>query len=561
MNEIADEIAIERRAAAFLDWYQTRSRPVIERNAAETLGQLDSDSARLSRLLDRRKSVTVCFLGPSGIGKSTLLNALAGGARQVLPAGGIGPLTAKATEVHFSEVPSFIVTYHPRHQLNRLAFALEQKLKRAINNNSRAKARNAQLSDISSGLDVQVQQEVMNEITLEVNSQDEPVGETPVDNYIKQAKQLTTGNQYAERTLEYLVDALRIACTYSPQWGVTIEASDQKRIEKIKEVLALAKDGTPYERQEQRPDDYEFLDDLKAHTAGSLAPLIATIQVGWPSNLLKSGVVLVDLPGIGIANDTYRHITKQYVRDKARAVVLVVDRSGPTEDAVNLLRTSGYWDRLVGATDDPESDPCRLLIAVTRVDDVANEEWLNKHRVMKKRDVFEHLVAEFKIKMRIQITEALTKIGTTDNQIIDEARMMARQRILEGLDIYPLSAPEFRKLMINDDDDRSFLRDVRDTGVPTLGESLVQLATSERNDRLRQINDVTNRLGQSIDSALKLIRGRWEDHGHASVEAERVSKALELFSAPKKKEFDLRVGGFREYLELDGSNSNSRVGP
>ena len=135
MNDLPqDEIAIERRAAAFLDWYQTRSRPVIERNAAETLGQLDSDSARLTRLLDRRKSVTVCFLGPSGIGKSTLLNALAGGARQVLPAGGIGPLTAKATEVHFSEVPSFIVTYHPRHQLNRLAFALEQKLKRAIDN-------------------------------------------------------------------------------------------------------------------------------------------------------------------------------------------------------------------------------------------------------------------------------------------------------------------------------------------------------------------------------------------------------------------------------------------
>ena len=47
----------------------------------------------------------------------------------------------------------------------------------------------------------------------------------------------------------------------------------------------------------------------------------------------------------------------------------------PTAETVELLRTSGYWDRLVGAADDPESDPCSLIIAVTKVDDVASEEW------------------------------------------------------------------------------------------------------------------------------------------------------------------------------------------
>jgi hypothetical protein len=105
---------------------------------------------------------------------------------------------------------------------------------------------------------------------------------------------------------------------------------------------------------------------MTAHAAGFLSPLIERIEVGWPSELLRSGVVLVDLPGVGIAQDSYRDVTKSYVRDKARAVIVTVDRAGPTESTMELLRTSGYWQRLVGAADDPSSDACTMLIAVTR---------------------------------------------------------------------------------------------------------------------------------------------------------------------------------------------------
>jgi hypothetical protein len=95
------------------------------------------------------------------------------------------------------------------------------------------------------------------------------------------------------------------------------------------------------------------------------------MEVGWPSPVLKSGIVLVDLPGVGIARDSYRDVTKRYVREKARAIVVVVDRAGPTEATVDLLRSSGYWDRMVGAADDPASDQCSLMLGVTKVDDVA----------------------------------------------------------------------------------------------------------------------------------------------------------------------------------------------
>jgi hypothetical protein len=42
------------------------------------------------------------------------------------------------------------------------------------------------------------------------------------------------------------------------------------------------------------------MDDLKAHAAGFLSPLIEEIHVGWPSDVLKAGVTLVDLPGAGL---------------------------------------------------------------------------------------------------------------------------------------------------------------------------------------------------------------------------------------------------------------------
>jgi len=115
-------------AHELLEWYEQSARPFLERHSPDRLEALQADQERLSRLLVSKDEVTVCFLGNSGVGKSTLLNALAAGANQILPAGGIGPLTAQATEVRYSAEKFFHVTYHPKKNLWRLAFALESRL-------------------------------------------------------------------------------------------------------------------------------------------------------------------------------------------------------------------------------------------------------------------------------------------------------------------------------------------------------------------------------------------------------------------------------------------------
>jgi GTP-binding protein EngB required for normal cell division len=541
-----------------LSWFEESARPFLERNAKERLAALHNDYDRLKRLLSENDQVTVCFLGNSGIGKSTLLNALAAGDKQVLPAGGIGPLTAKATEVSYSPVPSFKVTYHPRKHLWQVAFTLESRLthqKRASEKGKQKKVEEAPEdtgADFAQHLDDETRREALAEAQHIQVDPDAP-SHDPLEGMIKQAKQIITGDQFSEKSLPYLVDALRLACDIPTRWLTTVDAEDHKRIDRIRQILKMTKENCSYERS-QDDDPRAFLDDMKAHAAGFLSPLIARIEVGWPSDVLKSGVILVDLPGIGIAQDSYRDVTKHYVREKARAVILVVDRAGPTESTVDLLRSSGYWDRLVGAADDPESDPCSMLIAVTKVDDVAAEEWRNlpdsdDGPKPRKRDVFARLVEEFKPRMRSQITDQLGKIGDSDNESVQAAREQARKSILESLEIHPISAPELRKILLDNEDDRAFLQTVEQTGVPALQQSLARLSLKERENRRVRIHDVYERFSNSLLNELSIIEGQWRERNRAAEEAEKLATALEEILDPKRKEYDRRVGAFREFLD------------
>lgn len=551
-----------------LEWYEHSARPFLERHSPDRLEALQADQERLSRLLDSKDEVTVCFLGNSGVGKSTLLNALAAGASQILPAGGIGPLTAQATEVRYSEEKFFHVTYHPKKNLWRLAFALESRLqaeRRATKRKHGSEviadgvpAEEAGLSELASELTQDDLAEVLQQAQVEpVDSSEDGTADPDdaLEGLIKQAKNIVCGKQFAERPLEYLVDALRQACGYELKWESDIDVGDQARIERIKQIMLFSNEDRTYERREGQ-DPRGFQEDMTAHAAGFLSPLIERIDVGWPSELLRSGVVLVDLPGVGIAQDSYRDVTKSYVRDKARAVIVTVDRAGPTESTMELLRTSGYWQRLVGAADDPASDACTMLIAVTKVDDVTQTEWQNQISILeegaqrpKKRDVFAQLVEEFKPRMKSQIVEQLGKIGDSSNESVNAARGQARASIMDSLEIHPVSATELRRILLDDEDDRPFLTTVEQTGIPELQDSLAGLARRETERQRQAIEELTQRLATSLISEMQLIEARWKQENRAAEEAERLEKALTPILNDKKEEYRARAAAFRNFLD------------
>jgi len=126
---------------------------------------------------------------------------------------------------------------------------------------------------------------------------------------------MIAGNQNEDRTIEYLATRITIVCSAKPQWGSIPTTEDAERIERIRVALRRADRGEELV-QEQVGDAKLFLDTLRDHAAGFLSPLIRQIEVGWPSEILQGGLVLVDLPGVGVAGDLYKQETQRFVESE-----------------------------------------------------------------------------------------------------------------------------------------------------------------------------------------------------------------------------------------------------
>lgn len=542
-----------------LDWFDHTARPFLEKNAPEKLPALQQVYDRLANSMDQSTEVTICFLGNSAVGKSSLVNALAADATPLLPAGGVGPLTAQATEVFYSEAPHFHVTYHAKKPLWETAFVLEarlikdKKLDQQALVDSLEKLNEVLSSDEKTKLvaDTSIDQEILyEEETKEEQIKEE---ESTLEQYIKQAKTLIRGNQFDEKVaLDYLVDALRLACGSEKKWGSTIEQDDQERINRIKDIF-FEKNR---EFEIKKEGNSGFYNELKNHSAGFLSPLIEKIRVGWPSDLLKSGVRLVDLPGIGVAKDNYRQTTRDYISNKANAIVLVVDRAGPTSATIDLLRGSGYWDRLVGTSDNLEGDGCSMLLAITRLDDIAQakrQELINQlepgsSQKPKKREIYLNLVEEIKPKMRDQLALQLKSMGSSENENVRKAREIASSNILNQLEVHPVCAPELVRIIQDDDDDKSFLKIIEETGIPSLRHSFEKIAFEKYESHKRSLDVLRRSLISAAVNELNIINVKWKKNTQVAKEVQLISHNMENFLREKQRGYELDKARFFGFL-------------
>src|SRR5688572_3871460 len=94
---------LAQSARSVLELYTSSVRSLLEEHKVPTIDALNQASQVLETALARRDQISVCFLGESQVGKSTLINAIL--EQTALPSGGVGPLTAQATRVAFSPEP------------------------------------------------------------------------------------------------------------------------------------------------------------------------------------------------------------------------------------------------------------------------------------------------------------------------------------------------------------------------------------------------------------------------------------------------------------------------
>jgi hypothetical protein len=513
-----------KETADLIAWYRRDARKAIVDLVPDRAPDFDARAVRLEKLIGfLGHEVAACFLGKSGVGKSTLINAIVADRQVLLPAGGVGPLTAQAIQVGYAELPHFKVEYHGPGQFNRLLFSLETALERAKG----APPTRASQSNLDP----------------------EPDGSTR-DQLERQARLIITGDQNRSVALEYLVDGLHEVAGRSPRWGTQRTPEDWRRVEHLKGVLVRGKSKQPYERAGTTGDP-KFMQELSDHAAGYLAPLIKEIQLGWPSVVLQKGLRLVDLPGVGISGDVYRQVTEKWVRDDARAICLVVDRSGIDAASADLLRTSGFLNRLLHSADDPEADPVSLLIAVVRMDDVAYAEFQREKAVSPNghRKKAQHL-ADLRSRMpqvvQVQLYDELVKLLEELEGPARSASEGALERIKGSLQVHALTAREFVNLL---DDEPAFIADPNESGVPQFRDALTGLVEARQSILRQRLMEATADLRHGLGTLLKSLEAQWQNDATESRETERIRGELQQFLPKLTHELVARKAKFHEFLK------------
>lgn len=550
---------MSERTDAIIDWYESHARSLVEEHAPERVEEFDRERVQIGTLAKKAaEPVSVCFLGNAAVGKSTLLNSLVSGTHTLVPAGGVGPLTAQATSVEFSDAPFFEATYHAKKKLWELAFALER-------HHIRESGKAAGADELENEYGKVLAPEEMENLRHDSDDSVDPSEQAGEERarrssnrklleWQKQARLLVTNNQDSSAPLPYLLDALRRAMGMKNFWGTPLDPADEDRVTHIRQALQLAEKNTPFRATAADRDTEGLLEELKAHAGGFLAPLIARLRVGWPADLLRGGLTLVDLPGVGIASDVHKKVTHEWINGNTRALVLVVDRAGVSDACTRLLTESGFLQRLLSAADDPGSDPMALLIAVTRVDDVARTRRHENPR-KKLREHFADVAEELVPRIKGQMQQHLEAIELSSHELTKQAQRGVIDRVLQQLRVFPVAATELQRLMVDDEEDRAFLPDAETTNVPALGRALaeasnawVRLANGRESDAVENVYD-------RLRGLLQVTLTQWKESGRAEEEARCLRGKLDDYAAPLREELATRRGEFRQFIKTMGSET------
>ncbi len=523
-----------------VEWFKAHVRPILQKTeAAPVVEELDKLASQIEELeKNKERLFPICLLGQAGVGKSTLINTLIADTEIVVPSGGgTGPLTANALRVIYGDRPAFEVRYHSEKQVNQTRFILESEILRQSKSKS-------PLSEAAVDGAAALDQAEISDLELDSDEQKK----TRTDEAIGRACLLVAGAQSARRELTYLADALRWILKQDSHFQTQILEED---LERLREVQVALQHGTQETvRRFDSADDSSFGHRLREHACGFLAPLIVEMTIHWPSPVLRDCLELIDLPGIGILSDAYASVTSDYLRSRAKAVMLVADSRGIRREDAEILRSSGFLNRLLHASNDLAADPVALIVVAVKIDDVAVENWRNDKSVngtaiKSKAQHFSEQVERCRDDIAKRLHTFLREVWDDDT----EGKRLVIQSILEKLQVFPVSAPQYRLHCSNDpDEDTPFLPDAESTNIIALREAISQVAKQCLAEQDRRYTETNQRFFGQLRARLQVLNAQRSEERQAEEEINKFKESLECFIAPLQREFDTRRGGFRTFL-------------
>ncbi len=543
-----------QRFAFVQEWYATHVRPLLRELEPARAKDYDSQIAALKAAEQRlEETASLCVLGRSGVGKSTLINALVGGVEMIVPNGGIGPLTAHALRVQHGKERSLEVHYHGKRELWKMTFGLQQAFRSEL---GIADSALTPPSDLEPD-DDKVELQEPSAVSAPHLPEDDAARDEARREKRRLAALIVCGDQNSSADVRYLVAGLRTALSMKVPFEVKIDQEDTTRIAAVRRALELSKQKKSLSLLEASNAD-AFRAALMNHAAGHLAPLVSEMIVRVPNPILENGLEIVDLPGVGMASDVYRKKTRDWIRQKAQAVLLVIDHRGLDEPVLEMLRQTEFLNRLLYSRDDPEGRP-ELLVAVSQVDTIAQTDYTNEVAVPKRRksEYFASACERSRKLVRHQLKDQLERASRsntsseTDSQSLQASDALS---ILGEIEPFPLSAVEYRKLLARDIDDASFLRTEDETNVPALSIAIRDFAARFQKHRVENFARAVEHIFGRAMATLTLLHQQWAAERRDHAEMDRLRGDLKVFLEPLVAEFNRRQGRFTGFIRNEVPN-------